>query len=63
MPEQRDPEKIVLEIKRKTRRKYSSEEKIRHEPRAPLCYDSASALARTSAEHFGQIPCVKLRSA
>jgi len=29
MSEHRDPEKVVREIKRKTRRKYSSEEKIR----------------------------------
>jgi len=29
MTERRDPEKIVREIKRKTRRKFSSEEKIR----------------------------------
>ncbi len=29
MAERRDPEKIVREIKRKTRRKFSSEEKIR----------------------------------
>ena len=29
MSEKRDPEKIVREIKRKTRRKFSSEEKIR----------------------------------
>ena len=29
MTERRDPEKVVREIKRKTRRKYSSEEKIR----------------------------------
>ena len=29
MSERQDPEKIVREIKRKTRRKYSSEEKIR----------------------------------
>ena len=29
MTDPRDPEKIVREIKRKTRRKYSSEEKIR----------------------------------
>jgi len=29
MTEKRDPEKVVREIKRKTRRKYSSEEKIR----------------------------------
>ena len=29
MSEQRDPEKVVREIKRKTRRKFSAEEKIR----------------------------------
>jgi len=29
MTENRDPEKIVREIKRKTRRKFSAEEKIR----------------------------------
>ena len=29
MTERRDPEKVVREIKRKTRRKFSSEEKIR----------------------------------
>jgi transposase len=29
MSEKRDPEKVVREIKRKTRRKYSAEEKIR----------------------------------
>ena len=29
MTEKRDPEKIVREIKRKTRRKFNSEEKIR----------------------------------
>ncbi len=29
MSEQRDPEKVVREIKRRMRRKYSSEEKIR----------------------------------
>jgi len=29
MSENRDPEKIVREIKRKTRRKFSAEEKIR----------------------------------
>ena len=29
MSEHRDPEKVVREIKRTTRRKYSSEEKIR----------------------------------
>ena len=29
MTEKRDPEKVVREIKRKTRRKFSSEEKIR----------------------------------
>ena len=29
MTKKRDPEKVVREIKRKTRRKFSSEEKIR----------------------------------
>ena len=29
MTENRDPEKVVREIKRKTRRKFSAEEKIR----------------------------------
>ncbi len=32
MTERRDPEKVVREIKRKTRRKFSSEEKIRIVP-------------------------------
>jgi len=32
MAKRRDPEKVVREIKRKTRRKFSSEEKIRPIP-------------------------------
>ena len=46
MSEGRDPESVVREIKRKTRRKYSSEEKIRIVLEGLRGEDSISELCR-----------------
>ncbi len=64
MSEKRDPERVVREIKRKTRRKFSAEEKIRivleglrgEESIAGLCRrECAGGSYRRTCLHSGEI--------